>query len=1117
MAQALLQPSLKSTQPKAKPLANKAVQAKVKVAPTNSPLEKEADTMADRVMLNKSKPRIQNMPITQIHKKGKSNIEDNLELNLESALQNGIRFGGEIKNEMEAQFGADFSKVMLHTDSKASQLAENIGARAFTFKNHIFFNEGEFTPNTSQGKWLLAHELTHVLQQGSATSDSRHFGKAEPSIQKFDLGVLKTIKNFITDKVSNFSGFNLANLLAGKNIVTGEQVASSTEAILIESIGLMPEGEQIKQTLDKYNQISKAAVWIDTKIAGFKQIVNEIIFKATAFFNKSDLSHLLADLSAAWSDLKQVFSKPLSDLFAFIKKTAKEILGFIIDFIKGPLAKEASKTKGWDLTCVILGKNIITDEKVERTPEALIGGFMKLIEKQEVWENIQKGKAVQKAMAWVETNLVKIKNLSSEIPNKILAFVKGLRAIDFIDLMDLAKKVLAFGLSIIQQILNWATDAVFDLLEIIVQVVAPESLPYLKKSRDSFHKIINDPIIFIKFLIKATKEGFVLFKNNIVSHLKKGVTNWILGSLKGAELYIPQSFSTKEIFKFVLSIFGISWPSLRKKLVEKKEIGEAKVNALEEGFELVKILITEGIGAAWEKIKEHIEKLKTTIIDKVIAFVAESVVGKAITKLLSMLNPVGAFIQAILTIYSTIQFLIEKIQQIIEVGKGVLNSINDIVDGNTIKAAQKVEKIMGNMLGVMINFLAYQVGLHKISEKIVEIVQKIKKIVDNAIDKLIDWIVEKGTMLWGKTVEFSKKVGEKFLILIGLKKPFKFKNEQHTLTFEEVGGNAVFGVKSTFKKYSEFIKSIDTWDNSKNYNSSKFGKNKPKEDALEGGHKVDALIVNFKGKTDEEKRVWGNEVSKALNGISLIIENFTLVNSAPIIKWGGVNNSGVANFVNVKNLKKGNFVEGSDTSDARKYMPSNYVDLIEHFDANFIMGHLLNAKLGGEGNNTNLSPITGAANKIHETNVENNIKSAVLDSSKTLTSYQVKAIYNSQNVTFEGEDDQKDISDLINKNKISPTSFECKWIIDGESEKSYSVKNSIPKVRNLGSKMAAFNFGTQQNWNMDWGIEKPSQKPDGMVNSKDYKTAFGFTKDQLRKSLKSKGLLIKYQRLEYKG
>ncbi|WP_197684524.1 eCIS core domain-containing protein [Mucilaginibacter mallensis] len=78
----------------------------------------------------------------------------------------------------EPRFGHDFSKVRIHTDSGAARSAQSINALAYTTGNNMVFNSGQYSPETSSGQRLMAHELTHVVQQGAT----------KQSIQKADAG-----------------------------------------------------------------------------------------------------------------------------------------------------------------------------------------------------------------------------------------------------------------------------------------------------------------------------------------------------------------------------------------------------------------------------------------------------------------------------------------------------------------------------------------------------------------------------------------------------------------------------------------------------------------------------------------------------------------------------------------------------------------------------------------------------------------------------------------------------------------------------------------------------------------------------------------------------------------
>ncbi|MFN9954029.1 MAG: DUF4157 domain-containing protein, partial [bacterium] len=85
-----------------------------------------------------------------------------------------VRVGGgggsplsmQVRGQMEASFGVDFSGVRVHAGADAAAMAASVDAKAFTHGQDIFFAKGQFAPGSTPGKELLAHELTHVVQQG---------------------------------------------------------------------------------------------------------------------------------------------------------------------------------------------------------------------------------------------------------------------------------------------------------------------------------------------------------------------------------------------------------------------------------------------------------------------------------------------------------------------------------------------------------------------------------------------------------------------------------------------------------------------------------------------------------------------------------------------------------------------------------------------------------------------------------------------------------------------------------------------------------------------------------------------------------------------------------------
>ncbi|XHX77665.1 MAG: DUF4157 domain-containing protein [Stenomitos frigidus ULC029] len=106
----------------------------------------------------------------------------NLESSIQQARNGGQPLADTIRQPMEQAFGADFSRVKVHTDTQSDQLNRSIQAKAFTTGQDVFFRQGAYEPGSRGGQELIAHELTHVVQQnGGAVQRSQ----LQPSFHDF--------------------------------------------------------------------------------------------------------------------------------------------------------------------------------------------------------------------------------------------------------------------------------------------------------------------------------------------------------------------------------------------------------------------------------------------------------------------------------------------------------------------------------------------------------------------------------------------------------------------------------------------------------------------------------------------------------------------------------------------------------------------------------------------------------------------------------------------------------------------------------------------------------------------------------------------------------------------
>lgn len=198
------------------------VQAKLKMGQSGDKYEQEADNVAQQVVENthgNSATKVQQKPLAQTIKPGiqlkaleedqvqkkseeeetvqakeeeetvQAKTEENEEETLQAKLQttatpstsiqerlknnkhNGEPMAPATQTRMEQNFGTNLSDVRIHTDANAQKMSADLGAQAFTSCRDIYFNEGKYAPGSPEGDGLLAHEVTHTIQQGAIAAN----------------------------------------------------------------------------------------------------------------------------------------------------------------------------------------------------------------------------------------------------------------------------------------------------------------------------------------------------------------------------------------------------------------------------------------------------------------------------------------------------------------------------------------------------------------------------------------------------------------------------------------------------------------------------------------------------------------------------------------------------------------------------------------------------------------------------------------------------------------------------------------------------------------------------------------------------------------------------------
>jgi hypothetical protein len=201
------------------------LQAKLTIGQPNDIYEQEADRVAEQVM-RMPEPDVQMKPGRPFAKGPSCGEEEGIIQSKEAAGQTpdvtldtesdigSLTSGGQPLPEssrafFEPRFGHDFSYVRLRTDAKAAESARAINAQAYTVGHDVVFAAGQCKPGTMNGNRLLAHELTHVVQQQHGDEQGNHIQRAlAPIAKKTSAPAIddKKVQKYIDDALSKNSG-----------------------------------------------------------------------------------------------------------------------------------------------------------------------------------------------------------------------------------------------------------------------------------------------------------------------------------------------------------------------------------------------------------------------------------------------------------------------------------------------------------------------------------------------------------------------------------------------------------------------------------------------------------------------------------------------------------------------------------------------------------------------------------------------------------------------------------------------------------------------------------------------------------------------------------------------
>ena len=255
-----------------------------------------------------------------------------MEQKLTSTKGGGRPLPKDTRSSFEASLGADFSNVNIHTGADAVEINKELSAQAFTHGSDIYFNQGKYDPTSNSGKHLLAHELTHTVQQGGAGKTST----TQAKIQRWPDWV-SDAAGWVSDTASDTAGA----VVEGAEYVGGKVVDGARWVGGQAADGARWVGEQISAAaqwvIDQIRSVVNSGTnyltekWEDIKqfgSSGFDTIKNG--FGNLVHFVTNPLSSLMSALSVMNADL-------LGSAWNFLKTGANTLWSGINSVINGVL------------------------------------------------------------------------------------------------------------------------------------------------------------------------------------------------------------------------------------------------------------------------------------------------------------------------------------------------------------------------------------------------------------------------------------------------------------------------------------------------------------------------------------------------------------------------------------------------------------------------------------------------------------------------------------------------------------------------------------------------------------------------------------------------------------
>ncbi|MCU0374255.1 MAG: DUF4157 domain-containing protein, partial [Chitinophagaceae bacterium] len=379
--------------------------------------------------------------------------------------------------------------------------------------------------------------------------------------------ILGMIKDYLLSKIVAFiqeqtTAYPLLTLILGEDPITKEPVARNGTNILNAILELGgEEGRQQRTQMQETGTFAKAAGYIDEGIEVFSDLYSSITKGFAAVWDMVTIQALMNPI-ATFQRIYNVFARPVARVLDFMLRVGREILKLIKEVLLQRLSAWARTQRGYALVTVLIGRDPFTGENVPRTIPNIIRGFMSLMDGgEEQYQQMVESGAIARTTQRINAAVARLNMTPAGVIQLFINLWNSFSINDLVNPISAFQRIIATFGEPIARLIAFVVEIVKIVVVVILEIM---NFPFdlinniIRRTIAAFHRIKNDPIGFLKNLLRAIKQGFIQFFDNILTHLMNGVVGWLMAELRDANVPAPTDFSLRGIIGWVLQVLGIS-------------------------------------------------------------------------------------------------------------------------------------------------------------------------------------------------------------------------------------------------------------------------------------------------------------------------------------------------------------------------------------------------------------------------------------------------------------------------------------------------------------------------------------------------------------------------------